>query len=73
MLMNHYPYFKSSLDPWNIVEKHWSKITRFGQKLQKPNVQNKCLNSNSEKTLVSNYMNKYPALQKPTGYHLVKF
>lgn len=57
MLTNHYHDFKNSSDPWNIVEKHSKKV----------------LNSNSEETLMGNYMNEYSSLQKPTAYNLVRF
>lgn len=56
-------WLHNSCDPWDIVERYW--CVTASKRLEK------ILDANSKEISVSNYMNDFPALKKPSGYKLV--
>lgn len=54
-------WLRNSTDPWNIVEKNWiiSAINRLKKLMSK------------DGQTISEYMEEFPSLRKPTGYRLV--
>ncbi|KAL5237018.1 hypothetical protein ACI65C_004428 [Semiaphis heraclei] len=55
-------WLHNSCDPWDIVERYW--CVTASKRLEK------ILDTNSKEISVSNYMNDFPALKKPSGYKL---